>query len=200
MNDTSLFDEMREVGLGAALAAQPVSTISKCASLLPKPVLPAHAWSDTDIMQEVCKMAAYITSLSSDDNMRQVSKSYEMLSLKEASTILPHERENFLDPFINAVDAAIAVPSEKQAAAATPASLVARVAGVLGVTSPTALKLMVAAPVVAGGGAGLGLWMLNNKLHDNPNEDTERMRQQAVEYERVNQRLKSELEARNVIR
>lgn len=191
---------MREVGLGAALAAQPVATIAKCARILPAPSIPAHALSDTDIMQAVCKMAAHITSLSADDNMRQVSKSYEMLSLKEASTILPHERENFLDPFIYAIDAAIAVPSEKQAAAATPASLVARVAGVLGVTSPTALKLMVAAPVVAGGGAGLGLWMLNNKLHDNPNEDTERMRQQAVEYERVNQRLKSELEARNVIR
>lgn len=200
MNDSSLFNEMREVGLGAGLAAQPAATIAKCARILPQPSIPPHALSDTDIMQAVCKMAAHITARSADDNMRQVSKSYEMLSLKEASTILPHERENFLDPFIHAVDAAIAVPSEKQAAAATPASLVARVAGVLGVTSPTALKLMVAAPVVAGGGAGLGLWMLNNKLHDNPNEDTERMRQQAVEYERVNQRLKSELEARNVIR
>lgn len=191
---------MREIGLGVGLAQTPLATISKCARVLPKPVQTSDTMSDTDIVQSVCKLAFYITGSSSDEQMRQVSKSYEMLALKEASTILPHERENFLDPFIKSFDESIKAPSEKQAAAATPASLVARVAGVLGVTSPTALKLMIAAPVVAGGGAGLGLWMLNNKLHDNPNEDVNRMRQQAIEYERVNDRLKSELEARNVIR
>lgn len=199
MND-SLFNDMREIGLGVGLAQKPLATISKCARALPNTVQTPDTMSDTDIVQSVCKMAACITGSSPDDQIRQVSKSYEMLALKEASAILPHERENFLDPFIKAFDESIKAPSEKQAAAATPASLVARVAGVLGVTSPTALKLMIAAPVVAGGGAGLGMWMLNNKLHDNPNEDVDRMRQQAIEYERVNDRLKSELEARNVIR